>query len=704
MIFRKNILLFLFLLFPAFVFAQKDSLLNILVKAPHDSVRLRLCNSFSEKTTNSNVELSVFFAEKALGYSRKLKDKKGEAASLNNLGYSIFYSGNADSAISIYQLAIAAARMAGDSLNVVMAYNRMGFVWRDKGDYPKSLESYNHSLKSNKNEQYTGEAASSYLNIGVLYNDQGNFTEALKYEKIGLKLFQDAGDEVRIANAFARIGNTYLDLKDSSAALQYYQESLALFEKNNHQRGIGVCLNNIAMIYDKQNQPDKAIETYYRAMAIREKIGDRNGVSIILNNLSIIYLELNNKEKALETASRGLEIADELKYREGQRINSLQLSKTYQASGDYEKALAYYKMYHDVYDSLNNEKSRKQVNELNALFDKERNEQKIKALTESDALKAESLEQVNRRNIFLAIAVVLLIAVVILIWRNANRSKKANVLLEQQKAEIAAQKKIVEEQHRDMLDSINYAQRIQHAVLPTDEERIRLFPESFVFYKPRDIVSGDFWWMSNTANLKMFAVGDCTGHGVPGAFMSLIGNTLLNEIVNEKKITDPGEILNFLSIAIVQALRQENGSDTEMNDGIVRDGMDISFCVIDESAGLLFFAGANNSMLVQSGEKLIELKGDRQPIGFFQSEKKPFSVQTLSLKEVQAVYMFSDGYADQFGGPKAKKFKLSRMKELIFSLQHLPMNLQEEKIREAFYNWKGNIEQIDDVLLIGFKI
>ncbi|CAN5886503.1 hypothetical protein BH11BAC7_BH11BAC7_32240 [soil metagenome] len=686
-------------IFPAFLCGQNDSLKKIILATSSDTTKFRLCNEYSARLSSSDNKSSMYFADEAQKIAIKRNDKRGQAEAMNNFAFGLFYSGESDSAIKIFNQAIQLARESTDSTNVLWAMNRLGFIYREKGDYAKALVAYNQSLASNIGEKNKPEAANSYLNIGVIYNDQKNYKDALRYEEKGLKLYTETGEKARIANSLARIGNTYLDMADTVKAMDHYLRSLDMFTKAENPRGIAVCLNNIANLYKEKKDVPKALEFYDRALNIREKIGDKNGVSLICNNVGMLYLSQKDYQKADYYFNKGLQIALALDYREQMKANYEGLSETYEAIGDYKKSLEYFKSYYNINDSLFNEKNNEQINELNAKFDSERNLRANESLTIENELQ-------DRRNIFMGVAIGLLLMLVVVIWLNATKSKRSNVLLQQQKNEITQQKKIAEEQHRDIVDSITYAKRIQRAVMPTQEEIRELFPESFIFFRPRDIVSGDFWWIGKSGNIKLVAAADCTGHGVPGAFMSLIGNTALNEVVKEKHFTDPGEILYHLSKNIVASLRQGQKETDDLASYSmqgVKDGMDISLCAIDEENGVLKFSGANNPLYYVQNGSIKEIKGDRQPVGIFEGELKPFTVHTIPLEGLEAVYLFTDGYADQFGGAQGKKYKYSRLKELLFQLHPQQAQQQGKELAEDFEKWKGQLDQVDDVLVAGIK-
>jgi len=274
--------------------------------------------------------------------------------------------------------------------------------------------------------------------------------------------------------------------------------------------------------------------------------------------------------------------------------------------------------------------------------------------------------------------------------------------------EVSMQAAIIEQKNKDITDSINYARRIQQAILPTAQEMQAVLPDHFVLYQPKDIVSGDFYWCSTVnstpsndapRDLAVVAVVDCTGHGVPGAFMSIVGYTILNQTVREAAVNTPSEALNYLNKEVIRTLKQK--ADEEWS---VKDGMDIALAAIDLAKYELEFAGANNPVYVVRGEEFIELNGDKQPIGAYMQELKPFTNHKLQLQKGDVIYLFTDGYADQFGGPKGKKFRYKQMRELMMRICRRPMAEQRAEMLKVFEEWKGKHEQTDDVCVIGVRV
>ena len=314
-------------------------------------------------------------------------------------------------------------------------------------------------------------------------------------------------------------------------------------------------------------------------------------------------------------------------------------------------------------------------------------EEEIRRQDEKIVLQAEAIQ--TQRIIILAavLALILVIGLVYFIWRNYRNKKRANILLQAQKDQIAYQK-----QH--ITDSIEYAKMIQAAILPSME----LFShklEHFVVFKPRDIVSGDFYWVEEIDGKYLIVTADCTGHGVPGAFMSMLGISLLNEIIISKEISRPDLVLNHLRKKIIEALRQKTGS-------IVKDGMDMTVCLFDRKTLQLQFSGANNPLYLISDGQLTQIKGDKMPVAIHDI-MNPFSLHHLKLKRGDAFYTFSDGFVDQFGGPQRKKFLAKNFKNLLLSVQDLSMIEQGNRLDEVFTDYRLDVEQIDDVVVIGVK-
>lgn len=292
-----------------------------------------------------------------------------------------------------------------------------------------------------------------------------------------------------------------------------------------------------------------------------------------------------------------------------------------------------------------------------------------------------------------------IIATAALLYRAVRMFKYENLLYAK---EISHQRDVIEEKNKDMVSSIYYAKRIQKALLASDHLLNKHLPEHFVLYKPKDIVSGDFYWGETVDSKFLLCTADCTGHGIPGAFMSLLGITFLNETVKEKKITRPDLIFNQLRDNIINVLNPEGAQDE------TKDGMDGVICAFDFQNMQLQFTCANNPIWIIRNSEVLEFKPDKQPVGVYKISNddahKPFTLQSVQLQKGDLVYTFTDGYADQFGGEKGKKFKYKQLQELLQRIAGLPMEEQHAVLDKTIEDWKGKLDQVDDILLIGVRI
>jgi serine phosphatase RsbU (regulator of sigma subunit) len=337
-------------------------------------------------------------------------------------------------------------------------------------------------------------------------------------------------------------------------------------------------------------------------------------------------------------------------------------------------------------------------------FDKKEGEARLKQ-ERKDVIAGEELKhQKQQRNLSL-LGVALLGIMVIAVFWGYKQKQRSNVLLKEKNETIEAQKHLVEEKNKEITDSINYAKRLQKAILASEKTMHNVFNESFILYKPKDIVSGDFYWILHIEdkpikkNIFAFAAADCTGHGVPGAFMSMLNSTLLNQTTYNPNINTPADALNFLNQELPKNLRSADGTEN------IQDGMDIAFCLVDLNKNTLKYAGANNPCWLVRNKELIELKPLKQAItASTEYEKKKFVDQELTLQKGDSIYIFTDGYADQFGGPGGKKFKYKTLNELLISINHEPFARQRQILEDQFNKWKGDLEQVDDVLIMGIKI
>jgi serine phosphatase RsbU (regulator of sigma subunit) len=716
----SRLLVTLLLLCSLQTFAQTpaiDSLKTLLAKEKLDTTRVNLMNDISKELANTgDYENALKYANEAINIVKKSSSfahsqsrplgktqralQKGIAASLNNIGNVYLDQGNYPEALKNYLASLEIQEEIGDKNGIASSSNNIGTIYWYQGNYPEALKNYLVSLKIKEeigveHPEDMGNKkgiASSLNNIGNIYSDQGNYPEALKNYLASLKIKEEIGDKKGIAFTLNNIGNIFANQGNFPEALKNLFASLKIAEEIGDKIVIASTFNNIGTIYVDQSNYSEALKYIKYSLEIRKEIGDKNGIAISLGNIGDVYSKTGKVENGRNYILNALQLGIELGALDIVKKSYELLSQADSALGKHQSALENYKLYIIYRDSLLNEENTKSTIQQQMQYEFDKKEALTQAEQEKkDALALEELEkQKMQRNGFIGgFALMLLLAGVS--YRSFRNKQKANLLLAHKNA-------VIEEKQKEIIDSINYAKRIQAAILPPQRIVKENLPESFILYKPKDIVAGDFYWMEQKDGKILFAAADCTGHGVPGAMVSVICNNGLNRSVREHGITDPGKILDKTREIVIQ--------EFEKSDDEVKDGMDISLCSL--KGNTLSWAGANNPLWIirknMEGEpELIEIKPDKQPIGKY-AENKPFTTHSMELQKGDILYIFTDGYADQFGGEQGKKFKSATFKKLLISLFDQPMDKQKKEIEENFENWKGSIEQVDDVCVIGVRV
>jgi len=481
---------------------------------------------------------------------------------------------------------------------------------------------------------------------------------------------------------------------------------LKIAEESGDKNEIARNLGNIGSAYIEQENYPKALEYDFKALEIDKKIGSKDLISSLMGNIGSLYLKTGKFKYAEEYLKKAISLDDSIGAMDDLRVAEENISHLYDTTMRYQLALIYYKKSIALKDTIFSQENKKQLvrKEMNYEFDKK--EAATKA--ENDKQQAVAAAESKKQKIIIWSVISGLLLVIVFsgfILRSLRVTRKQKNVIELQKNEVLRQKEIVEKQKEKITDSITYAQRIQQSILMEESEIQNYLPESFIYFQPKDIVSGDFYWFSKLEDKIIMAAVDCTGHGVPGAFMSMIGNTLLNQIVNEKHITKPSEILDHLNLGVYEALHQQK--DGALSD----DGMAISLCMIDYKNREIQYAGAENPLWIVSEGQLEIIKANVHGIGgggmlakMHDPLKKGFTNNVIAIKEGMSIYLFTDGYMDQFGGLDRKKFGAQKFKEMLLNFQNLSWQKQKELIASAHTDWKGNTIQIDDVLVIGIKI
>ncbi len=728
-----GIIFFILVFLCIIIRAQKPSDVGVLIDklkfSKEDTNKVNILNNLCDLIERSDPKKALKYGEDALILAERLNFKKGIVISFIRTGYIHYYQGDKNKALDLFEKALVLSINIKDKNLEAEALRKIGIVYDSQSNYAKALDCYTKALKIKELTNDKQETATLLLNIGVIYHNLNNFNEAFEYENKALSLYLLGNNKSLTANALARIGNIYCDTLNKSfdlkKAMEYYDKSLKLFTEDNHKRGIAIIYNNMAEVYTTQKEFKKALPAFFNALKMRKELGDKNGISILYHNIGNIYKKISDYKNAEIYVLQSLEISKEISFLEYDRKNYILLSEIYAAKGNYKQAYENQRFLNMVNDSIYNNESSKQINEMKTKYETESKEKEIRLLNKDKEIKEIAYnEKLKKQRIIIfsfVIGFLIISGFSIILFRLYQQKKVANVLLamqkeeilekneelNQQKEEITAQRDEIELQRNEIekknihiTDSIRYAKRIQQAILPSKELVEKLIPDSFIFFKPKDIVSGDFYWFDWKGENKVyFAAVDCTGHGVPGALMSIHSFNLLDKALNEYKKEKPSEIIDFLDTNIQKTLQQKNDLYT------IKDGMDIALCCINKNNNTLEYAGVYNPLYLFRNNELIEYKADRHSIGDTLNEKfDGYKNHMIQLEPNDVLYVFSDGFADQFGGKRNQKYMIKQFKETLLKLHQLPMVEQKLYLAEIFEEWKGNNNQIDDVLVIGVRI
>lgn len=710
-------ILFLFLLATKIAFAQSelDSLFKILPKEKNLE-RVDIICKITKLLRGVNADSAKVLAEEALMISKQFNDPHYMGESYNALGGAYLFKGDFYKAIDNFELALLNFSNINEINRAADMMNNLGVVHRKMGKYEKAIRYYMKALPIKEISENKKEYTSLINNIGAIYYYQKNYKKAEEYYTRSLDLSLQTGDNVGIAASYNNLSLIAFEQKNYKKALELNKKALELRKLNNDQYGIAVCLNNMGRIYQAVNDYNQSVFHFLQAAERLKKIGDWDGAANSLHNIGTIYSEKKDYKTALKFLVESEAIADSLGATVNLRDNYKVMAECYNAIGNTSKAYEYLLNFTILNDSIINEQSLKHTAELEAQYESGRKESEIKLLKqekiiqekENERYKAEINRQLILRNSLLA-GLGFIVIIVVLVLIQYLQKQKANKILKQQNEEINHQKILIEqksnelaEKNKEITDSIKYAQRIQNAIFPDDDLIKTYLPDSFVLFKPKDIVSGDFYWFQPSFfnnNLFYIAAVDCTGHGVPGAFMSIVGNNLLTEAVKISGKINPSEILDELNKNLIIYLHQKNDNVN------IRDGMDISLCAIDKITNTLLFAGAYNHLYMIRNKELHIFNADKKAIGTWTNENSvKYNQHTIPLQKGDVFYIFSDGYADQFGGPKGKKFKVSQLRDILLNIYEEDFEKQKQILNQKFESWRGNLEQVDDVLVIGFKV
>ncbi len=609
---------------------------------------------------------------------------------------------NFQRSLTYYYPAAVLAEKFGDEAIIYEVYGQIFNACAHLGDYPKAQEIALKALALGEKTNNTRVMASQYNNIGFLYTKQNKYEKAKEYLVKYVELAEKVGNEGMMANAYNNMAEIHEIEKDYEAAREKLFKALKMYEAidvsnkkkdplNNHMmQYISLTYNNIASLYRSSKDIKTALKYSLKCLETASKVSiNKYDLSVYYITNGNLYTLLGEYNKAKPAIEKGLSIANEIGHKEDQELAFLALSDMYAAKKDYEHAAYYHEKFTLVKNELLNERNLKQMTEVNTRYESEKKDKElIKKDVEIGAQISEAKQKTIIRNVSL-VGFLLVLLLAVFIYRGNIIKRKAN-------EKMSEQKRIIEHKNKEITDSIQYARRIQKALLANEALLSKHLHEHFVLYKPKDIVSGDFYWAHEVNGKFLICVADCTGHGVPGAFMSLLNISFLNESVIEKKMEAPDMILNSVRQSLVNTLNTEGNENS-------KDGMDCVLCAFDHKKNIMSYTAANNSFYIIRHNEIIVSNVDKMPVGRSPRENEAFSLSHFELKDGDMIYLLTDGYADQFGGPKGKKFRYKQLEDLLLTIHQLPMVEQQKLMNDTIDQWKSDIEQVDDILITGIK-
>jgi len=682
-----------------------DSLFSVLDES-YDTTRLWILEEITEEYIPINIDSSHVFANRLLQESKSQDNDSYVADAFNMIGYALREMDRLDESFIYFNKALELRLDLGEHNDASNTLNLIGTAFHSIGDLENSLVYYMRAIEQAEILGNAKYLSSPISNIGKLYSDMGDFEKAKEYDLRALTIARESSEIGDMALAYNNLGTIYQETGYMDTAKLFYKEAMKLYEETNNHGGAAHVYNNLAIIYFMEGNLEESLLYFRNAMQMRLEDHDMISYSQSLMNMGMFYQLTEVYDSAVFYGDSSIVIAIEHHALLEQKDSYLLLAECYESMHEYKRALQSYQDYVLIKDSIMDENGLKNIQEMETKYQtkEKQKELELKDLKikqeEEEKLFAESKK--NFQFLIIGVTGAGMLLILILIGRGYNTKRKSNIKLADINDELESQKSIIEEKNKDITDSILYAQKIQEAMLHSHTDVHTVFPDSFIIYKPKDIVAGDFYWWIKEDSRCYLAAADCTGHGVPGAMVSVACANILNKSVKELRLSKPSDILDKTTQLVIEAF-----SINEEKQSYIKDGMDIALCgfnILKDGKVEVEFSGANNPLWIfRKDSSFEEVQADRQPIGYFEYQK-PFTNTTISLEKGDTIYLFSDGYADQFGGAKNKKYKSSNFKKKLLSLQDKSLNEQQEILESEFENWKGDFEQTDDICVIGVRI
>lgn len=705
---------------------------NILLSLQGQALR-HFGATYSSKGENKRA-LSYLF--KALKIHESINDRMRIAECFKSLGVAYCELGEYNTSRDYYTKSLDINMEQGLMPEIARGYSNIGNTYTYQGNYNKAVEFYFKSLKMQEELGNKRGMSACFTNLGGVYYYQKSYHKAIDSYTKSLNIDIELEDKSGISINYNNIGLAYVDIKNYKEAIKFFLKSIPICQELGEQSGIMDGYNNIGLAYKELGETKKAITYLNSSLTIARVLNDKNGTATALTNIADLFIKkaegegkaLKNEylNKAITYANEALKLSTETDLIQLKNYASKSLMNAYKELGNKNKAFTYAEIFIITNDSMFVKEKTEAMAEMEAKYQNEKKQKEIEILEKDKVISHEKAQKQKILIISILGGSGLLVFLITFILRRlqiTRRQKRIieekNILLNEKNEEISAQSEEIASQrdnlevmnteitlqrdkiaaqHNEITASINYASRIQRAILPSQEVLGKIFPEFFVLYRPCQIVSGDFYWFKQVKNIVYIVAADCTGHGIPGAFMSMLGLSLLNETISPRDVNPPHETLNELRKRLKKTLHQTGEK------GEQQDGMDIALCMIDLETKTVQFSGAYNPFFLIRNNELTIVKGDRMPIGVYPRDNESFTVKEIQLQPNDTFYIFSDGYVAQNGDEKNEKFKLSRFKDALLSIQDKPMLEQKEILENTFDRWKGNQDQVDDILVVGVRV
>jgi serine phosphatase RsbU (regulator of sigma subunit)/tetratricopeptide (TPR) repeat protein len=666
-------------------------------KSPKDQVEA--VDSLALSYKSSDPDQCIFLLKVAIKMSRDMNLDSLEVAERINLNRVYRFRSDNDSALAVLDTAVDIARKGRYDKIMVQAMAHRGIALTRLAEYDSASANYERAIKMAEELKDTSMVGRLHQQWGLVYFYTKDFNTAIEYTERALRIFTLSNDTMNMAANLDNLGLYYSNLENFDSAFAYQLRALPLFEILGDSTQIVVCYNNLGSTLIRSGRFDQAEPYLITGLGIARRLKDEYRVVTVLQTLGILYDTTLNDSKLQEVGLEGYELSVSIDNHYFAQAFAELLGSSFYRQKNFERAAFFFRESNHLRMLIYDEETASAAAAAAKKYQAVERKKQIELLEEANktaAIKAERDELVKWAIIGVVIVLLIFSGYVV---RNYYRKKRDNTLLQEQNEAIEEQKAIIEVKNEEITDSISYALRIQNAVLPTSEKLNALFPDNFIYYCPRDIISGDFYWAAEgRGGVRFLAVADCTGHGVPGAMMSMLGSSILNRLIVRKNMTSPGKILDALHGELLTTLNATK--DTRQ----VNDGMDIAVLMFDPAKQEVVFASADRPVFIVKNGLLDVLRPDKVSIGSSLPKTSPYTDRVIPIDSGLSVYLYTDGITDQFGGTDKKKFMTKQLKDLVASTTRLSISERKELFTRTFDVWKAGMEQTDDMTLINIVI